>query len=71
VRKLSPSIDESMDIKIQSAVTTLATMEDLVEKSRLEGSVPNFVRLNRLLSKDIDDLHAVLVDMKVAGGREV
>jgi hypothetical protein len=26
-----------MDVKIQSAVTTLATMEDYVEKSRSEG----------------------------------
>jgi hypothetical protein len=37
VRKLSPSISENMDVKIQSAVTTLATMEDYVEKSRSEG----------------------------------
>ncbi|MGA8551588.1 MAG: hypothetical protein WB678_15265 [Stellaceae bacterium] len=70
VRKLSPSIDENMDTKIQSAVTTLATMEDVVEKSRSEGSLPNFVRLNRLLSRDIDDLHAVLVDMRTAGRRD-
>jgi hypothetical protein len=69
VRKLSPSISENMDVKIQSAVTTLATMEDYVEKSRSEGSSPNFVRLNRLLSRDIDDLHAILVDMTAAGGR--
>jgi hypothetical protein len=71
VRKLSPSIDEQMDTKIQSAITTLATMEDLVERSRSDGSSPNFVRLNRLLSRDIDDLQAVLVDMKVATEREV
>jgi hypothetical protein len=70
VRKLSPSVDEGMAIKIQSAVTTLSTMEDLVEKSKSESSSPNFARLNRLLSRDIDDLYSVLVDMQVAGGRE-
>jgi hypothetical protein len=70
VRKLSPSIDDSMAMKIQNAIATLATMEDLVEKSRSEASPPNFVRLNRLLSRDIDDLHSVLVDMQVAGGKE-
>ena len=71
VRKLSPSINEDMDVRIQSAITTLATMEDHVEKSRSEGSSPNFVRLNRLLSRDIDELHAVLVDMTDAGGRGI
>jgi hypothetical protein len=70
VRKLSPSIDDSMAMKIQNAIATLATMENLVEKSRSEILPPNFVRLNRLLSRDIDDLHSVLVDMQVAGGRE-
>lgn len=67
VRKLSPTIDESMDIKIQSAVARLAVMEDVVEQSRLKGSPPDFGRLNRLLSRDIDDLHAMLVDMKLGG----
>jgi hypothetical protein len=69
VRKLSPTINEQMDTQIQSSITTLATMEDLVEKSRSEGVSPNFVRLNRLLSRDIDDLHAVLVDMTSANGK--
>jgi hypothetical protein len=69
VRKLSPSVDQAMGNHIQSAITTLATMENLVEKCRSEGSSPNFVRLNRLLSRDIDALHSVLVDMTVVAGR--
>jgi hypothetical protein len=71
VRKLAPSIDESMGAKIQNSIVTLADMEDLVELSKSEGSLPDFVRLNRLLSRDIDDLHGVLVDMQAAGGGEI
>ena len=69
VRQLSPSVDETTENQIQNAVTTLATMEDLVEKCRSEGSLPNFVRLNRLLSRNIDTLHAVLLDMTAVAGR--
>jgi hypothetical protein len=69
VRKLSPSVDETMENQIQSAITTLATMEDLIEKCRSDGTSPNFVRLNRLLSRDIDALHSVLVDMTAIAER--
>jgi hypothetical protein len=68
-RKLSPSSDDTMDNQIQSAITTLATMEDLVEKCRSEGITPNFVRLNRLLSRDIDTLQALLVEMTALAER--
>lgn len=63
VRQLSPEIDDSIRIRIQSAVTNLTAMEHYLEKSRAEGTTPNFVRLNRLLSRDVDDLQAVLVAM--------
>jgi len=63
VRKLSPALSETMDISIQSAITTLAIMEDVIERARAERYSPDFVRLNRLLSIDIDDLHAVLIDI--------
>jgi hypothetical protein len=69
VRKLAPSVDEAMENQIQSAITTLATMEDLIEKCRSDGTSPNFVRLNRLLSRDIDALHSVLVDMTAIAER--
>jgi hypothetical protein len=68
VRKMSPSVNSSMDQVIQSAVTTLATMEDQVERSRVSGAAPDFVRLNRALSREIDGLHAVFVEMKLADG---
>jgi hypothetical protein len=38
-------------------------MEDVIERARAERYSPDFVRLNRLLSIDIDDLHAVLIDI--------
>jgi hypothetical protein len=70
VRKMSPSINQSMDQAIQNAITTLAAMEDLVERARAARSTPNFVQLNQRLSRDIDELYGVFVDMKHAGGSE-
>ncbi len=69
VRRLSPMTDESKETLIQSAITTLSTIEGVVEKSRADGTLPNFVRLNRVLSNDIDRLHAVLVDMTISAGK--
>jgi hypothetical protein len=69
VRKMSPFVDRAMDQTIQNATTTLATMETLVERARAAGTRPDFVQLNQLLSRDIDELHAVLVEMKLADGR--
>jgi hypothetical protein len=71
VRRLAPSLSASMDTRIQTAITTLATMEDVVERARAERSSPDFVQLNRLLSRDIDNLHAVLIDMTIARGEPV
>lgn len=68
VRKMSPTTDQAMDRTIQNAITTLATMETQVERSRAAGTAPDFVRLNRLLSRSIDELHSMLVDRKLAGG---
>lgn len=63
VRKLGPAVDQEMDTAIQSTITTLATMETHVERSRFDRSLPDFARLNRLLSRDIDQLHAALLEM--------
>jgi len=69
VRRLAPSIDDSDDKVMQTAIATLATIEDTVERSLHGGSQPDYARLNRLLSRDIDALHAMLIDMKVARER--
>jgi hypothetical protein len=68
VRKMSPSVNQAMDQTIQSAITTLGTIESVVERSRAVGALPNFVRLNQLLSREIDQLHAVFIDMKLSDG---
>lgn len=68
VRRLAPMLDDDGDSKIQNAVTTLATIEDLVERTKAQGAAPDFVRINRLLSRDIDELHAVLVNMTSVSG---
>ena len=64
VRKLSPQFDRTQSIRIQAAITTLSGMEDQIEKSRLEGSALNIARLNRLLSREVDALHGMLVEMR-------
>ena len=68
VRKMSPSVNQAMDQTIQSAITTLATMEMVVERARAAHTRPNFVQLNQLLSQEIDELHEVFVDMKLGDG---
>lgn len=68
VRKMSPAVNQTMDQTIQSAITTLVAMEDQVERSRASGTMPDFVRLNRALSRDIDGLHAVFIELKLADG---
>jgi hypothetical protein len=65
VRRLSLMIDDEKDQLIQSAIATLTSIEGVVERSRAEGTTPNFVRLNRLLSKEIDGLHSILVGLTV------
>jgi hypothetical protein len=69
VRRLAPSIRDSQDVILQTAITTLATIENTIEKSIHGGSHPDYVRLNRLLSRDIDALHEVLIDIKAVGER--
>jgi len=68
VRRISPLINQDKEILIQGAIATLTSVEGVVERCRATGTPPNFVRLNRLLSKAIDALHAVLVDMTVSAG---
>lgn len=63
VRKLAPALTESMEKQLQSAITALIIMEDVVERARAEGNSPDFVELNHLLSAEIDSLHEVLIDM--------
>jgi len=63
VRRLSPTLSESMDIQIQSAIATLVKIEDAVERVTAEGSSPDYVQLNRLLSRNIDGLYSVLIEM--------
>jgi hypothetical protein len=63
VRRLSPTLSESMDIQIQGAIATLVKIEDAVERVTAEGSSPDYVQLNRLLSRNIDGLYSVLIEM--------
>jgi hypothetical protein len=71
VRKLAPSLTQAMDREIQAAITTLATMEDVLERASSEGSSPDFPELNRLLSRDIDRLQVILIEMTALGQKEI
>lgn len=63
VRKLAPDLDEPTDTEIQAAITTLASMEEVLERASVEGSSADFPALNRLLSGHIDRLQAVLLEV--------
>lgn len=67
VRRLSPSLQAQHDTILQAAVSTLSTMEDIIEKAISNQSAPDFVKMNRAMSKNIDNLHAVLLDIEAAG----
>jgi GTP1/Obg family GTP-binding protein len=69
VNRISSSLGDDASSKIQNAIATLASMEDLLEETKATGQQPDFARLNRLLARDIDTLHGVLVDMKLADER--
>ena len=70
VRKLSPSITQPMDQALQNAVTTLFAVEEIVESARAAKMEPDFVQLNQRLSRDIDELYNVFVDLKREGGSQ-
>lgn len=63
VGKLSPALSDDMQTQIQSAITTLTTIENVVERARIERISPDFAELNQLLSVEIDKLHEILIDM--------
>jgi hypothetical protein len=71
IRRLSPSLDDDQDKVLQGAITTLSTTEHVIERAIATGPAPDFVKLNRLFSREIDGLHAVLIDIKGAGEEEV
>ena len=55
---------------IQSALANLSKAEESVERSNAKQEPVDFVRLNKILSKDLDQLHEILVHLKsLAGGR--
>jgi hypothetical protein len=55
---------------IQRALVNLSGAESAVERSMHNGTALDFPRLNRLLSKDLDQLETLLVHLKsLAGGR--
>jgi hypothetical protein len=68
VRELSPTLTGNMQTQIQNAIATLATIENRAESARAEGNSHDFVELNRQLSRDIDRLHEILIDMMSATG---
>lgn len=63
------SLTEEQQTTLQGAIANLAKAEETVERAMADQQKPDFVRLNRSLSKDLDNLHAILVHLKsLAGG---
>jgi hypothetical protein len=70
LRKLLISVRRGVDLRenqesmIQSAITNLLTIETQVEKAIGTNTSPSVHKLNTLLSTDLDNLIAVLTDLK-------
>jgi hypothetical protein len=63
-----PSLSEPQRTTIQGAISNLAKAEEAVERALASKTKPDFVRLNKGLSKDLDSLHEILVHLKSLAG---
>jgi|GEM_PF-586240 hypothetical protein len=72
IRKTEISLDDAHRRAILLAIQNLTGMEQEAERAIARDSPMNVPKLNRLVSKDIDRLHEVLIDVRNRiGGRNV
>ncbi len=65
IRVLQPNLDDEHQIAIQTALSTLSAIETTVERCRIKAIRPDMAKINRLMSRDIDSLQAVLIKLKL------
>ncbi len=66
LRTSNPGLTERQNTVIQEALSNLRLYETNVERGLSSGGAPNAAKLNASLSRDIDDLVAVLGEIKMA-----
>ncbi len=65
IRGANPDLSREHQIVIQGAIQALVSIEATVERSiAKDNGEPDVARLNRLMSKHVDGLHEVLVDLR-------
>jgi hypothetical protein len=63
-----PALREDQKSLIQTALVNLAKAEEIVEKALSKSQPVDFPRLNRALSKDVDQLQELLVQLQSSAG---
>ena len=61
------TLTDNQRITIKDAIVNLKQIEDVVEKALPSGATLKAAKLNRLISSDIDNLVAVLAELKDLG----
>ena len=65
IREINPDISDESKKIIQSTISTLSNIENEIEKSNYsKTSPPNIPRLNQAISRQMDKLHPVLIEMQ-------
>jgi hypothetical protein len=65
IRSMNPSLSDAYQTSIQNAVTQFRVMEEVVEESLMpEGEPANPVRLNKIITDQIDQLSEILEGLK-------
>ncbi len=70
IREINPDISDESKKTIQSTISTLASTENIIEKANISGTPPpNVPNLNRTISKKMDELHPIVLEIQSTIGR--
>jgi hypothetical protein len=70
-RRTASNLSEDQKVFIQTALVNLAKAEEAVERKLASGGTVDFPKLNRILSRDVDQLQELLVHLQsLAGDRQ-
>jgi hypothetical protein len=71
VRGTTSSLSDRHQAALQTALTTLRSIESQIERCRTKGLSPDFVKINQLISRDVDDLHPILIELQREGESDI
>jgi hypothetical protein len=70
IRATNPDIVEESKKIIQSTVSALSSLENTIETANCQHTSPsNISQLNKIISKQMDKLHPILIEMQNKVGR--